>query len=155
MKSFRQSDHDRLPHSVIYGNEEHARKYERLMSHHDAGTRSLPAALDGLAIFDRASTRVVELGCGTGRLTLMLAERGAALHALDSAPAMLAVARARLEEAQPSCTYELSVADHRALTPVASGWADVVVAGWSLNYLHSTAWAGDWPVRCPRVCSAM
>lgn len=42
---------------------------------------------------DLAGRRVLEVGCGTGRLAVALAERGARVWGVDSSPAMLAEAR--------------------------------------------------------------
>lgn len=42
---------------------------------------------------------VLELGCGTGRVTLPLTERGNFVHGIDLSPAMVARCLARLEEA--------------------------------------------------------
>lgn len=43
-----------------------------------------------------AESRVLEIGCGTGTLTAMLAQRARHVTAIDAAPAMLAVAKGRL-----------------------------------------------------------
>jgi malonyl-CoA O-methyltransferase len=43
-----------------------------------------------------AGRRVLDLGCGTGRHTLDLAEAGARVMALDQSPEMMALARAKL-----------------------------------------------------------
>jgi ubiquinone/menaquinone biosynthesis C-methylase UbiE len=43
--------------------------------------------------------RVLELGCGTGRLASIMAQSGALVAAIDVSPAMLAVAKQRTEEA--------------------------------------------------------
>src|SRR5215468_2183437 len=43
-----------------------------------------------------AAPPVLELGCGTGRILIPVAEAGIELVGLDRAPAMLAVARAKL-----------------------------------------------------------
>jgi demethylmenaquinone methyltransferase/2-methoxy-6-polyprenyl-1,4-benzoquinol methylase len=43
-----------------------------------------------------AGDRVLEIGCGTGAVTALLRERGARVTALDQAPEMLELARARL-----------------------------------------------------------
>lgn len=47
-----------------------------------------------------AGSRVLELGCGTGDDAVWLAERGVHVTAVDSSPAMLAAAAARVEQAQ-------------------------------------------------------
>lgn len=57
-------------------------------------------ALEGPAVRDWlgpvAGRLVLDLGCGTGRHTLALADRGARIVALDQSPEMLARARAKL-----------------------------------------------------------
>lgn len=52
----------------------------------------------------RGASSVLELGCGTGNLSLALAERypEASLTFLDAAPEMLEITRARLERAHPA-----------------------------------------------------
>jgi malonyl-CoA O-methyltransferase len=45
-----------------------------------------------------AATRVLDLGCGTGRHSLALAEAGAQVTALDQSPEMMAVARRNLQD---------------------------------------------------------
>ncbi len=60
---------------------------------HDALTDDLALIL---ALAGQRSGRVLELGCGTGRLLLPLARAGHTAVGLDNSPAMLARARARL-----------------------------------------------------------
>ncbi len=43
-------------------------------------------------------TRVLEIGCGTGTLTQMMAERGAVITGIDASPIMLAEAEAKIAE---------------------------------------------------------
>lgn len=67
--------------------------------------------------FPRGVREVLDLACGTGSMSLALARRGYDMVALDSSPEMLAVARARAEEAgldreilylcQDMCDFEL------------------------------------------------
>ncbi len=59
---------------------------------------SLSAGLDGDEAFyveeaRKASGPVLEIGCGTGRIMIPIAESGVNIVGLDSAPAMLEVAR--------------------------------------------------------------
>jgi ubiquinone/menaquinone biosynthesis C-methylase UbiE len=51
---------------------------------------------------------VLDLGCGTGSLTLLLAEVGHRVHGLDLAPAMVAAATAKLAAARASATVEVA-----------------------------------------------
>lgn len=53
----------------------------------------LPLHLD---VVERTGDRVLEVGCGTGRLLLPLARAGARLVGVDASPAMLALAEAKL-----------------------------------------------------------
>lgn len=61
----------------------------------------------------RGAASALELGCGTGRLTLPLAREGVELTGLDSAPQMLARLRARLA-AEPRLRVTLVEGDFRA-----------------------------------------
>ena len=128
----------KVAHREIYSQPRHALQYDLLVRCQDVGG-AIPRALDALDCFPAGA--VVELGAGSGKLTRLLAPLSRRVWALDSSPAMLDVARARLAS-EPSVEY--GVADHRDLSLVPDGWADVVAAGWSLNYLHSDHWAGDW-----------
>lgn len=50
----------------------------------------------------RPEHRVLELGCGTGRVLIPLAAHGCAVYGLDRSPAMLAVCREKLQAARLS-----------------------------------------------------
>ena len=54
-----------------------------------------------LALAARAGGKVIELGCGTGRITVPLAAAGHDVTGVDIDPTMLARARARAEAAKP------------------------------------------------------
>src|SRR5690349_18456670 len=111
---------------------EHAAEYDALVSAEDCEGHLLPALE---AIAPVAAARVLEVGAGTGRITRLLVGRGAHVTAVDSAPAMLAIARRHLEALGAPSLWELHCADAAAL-PVASGWADVAVAGWVFGHLR-------------------
>lgn len=79
---------------------------------------------------DRAGT-VLEIGCGTGRVTFELARAGAHVVGVDDAPEMLARARRRLEDAGVLGSVRLIEADMRRLQEagaVPAGTFEVAVA---------------------------
>jgi ubiquinone/menaquinone biosynthesis C-methylase UbiE len=49
----------------------------------------------------KAGSPVLEIGCGTGRITIPIAQEGIAITGLDLAPSMLAVARRKLSSLAP------------------------------------------------------
>jgi SAM-dependent methyltransferase len=59
----------------------------------------------------REGVRVLEIGCGTGALTLAMAEGGAIVTALDLAPAMLAVAEGKVNQAGLEGNVEFKLMD--------------------------------------------
>ncbi len=63
----------------------------------------------GAMVPDWRGKRVLEIGCGTGRITEFLASRGAMVTATDIAEEMLAVARARLGDRSDIETPEFRV----------------------------------------------
>jgi SAM-dependent methyltransferase len=76
----------------------------------------------------RAGGSVLELGCGTGRITIPIAESGIAVVGLDRAPAMLAVARQKIERLGPDLQRRIQLvgADMRAFA-LARRFALVVI----------------------------
>lgn len=100
-----------------------------------------PEALEPLdrAIIARAGigsgTRVLELGCGAGGLTLTLLEMGANVTALDLSPGMVDVARRRIMLYAGGRTADLLVAPvERSGLP--SGSFDVIVGRFILHHLQ-------------------
>lgn len=59
----------------------------------------------------RSGGPVLELGCGTGRVALALAREGLTVTGIDHSPAMLALARRKLEQAGLSKSVTLIEAD--------------------------------------------
>jgi SAM-dependent methyltransferase len=67
-------------------------------AHYDACHASLTSDLSFWISCVRPGMRVLELGCGTGRVAIPLAQAGAIVTGLDASPAMLARARAKSSE---------------------------------------------------------
>jgi len=108
-----------------------ADRYEALVSREDYQGNIMKALEE---IVNPNSLDVLDLGAGTGRLTLMLAARAKSIRAFDASDEMLRVCRERLEASGLS-NWQVDVADHRQL-PVDDNSADLVVSGWSVAYLH-------------------
>ncbi|PZD93765.1 class I SAM-dependent methyltransferase [Paenibacillus sambharensis] len=79
---------------------------------------------------------VVDLGAGTGRLTLPLARKARSILALDASTEMLRVAEGKLNQAGfTNCQTRAS--DHRRIE-AADNSADLLVSGWSICYTASS-----------------
>jgi ubiquinone/menaquinone biosynthesis C-methylase UbiE len=116
------------PQRKIYQSE--GDRYEALISREDY-QGNIPRAIDEILRVDGLD--VLDLGAGTGRLTLLLAPRAKSIRAFDLSAEMLRVCRERLIKSGLS-NWQVDVADHRQL-PVQDRSADVVVSGWSVSYL--------------------
>ena len=80
------------------------------------------------------SARALDLGCGTGVVSLALARRGFDVLGVDHSQDMLAIAEEKLAEADVSGTCRLVVADVRAL-PAADGEFACVTCQGLLHHL--------------------
>jgi ubiquinone/menaquinone biosynthesis C-methylase UbiE len=105
-------------------------RYEALIAREDY-QGNIPHAIDEIIEVDGLD--VLDIGAGTGRLTLLLAPRARSIRAFDASAEMLRVCRARLVKSGLS-NWQVAVADHRQL-PVPDHSADLVVSGWSVSYL--------------------
>ena len=105
-------------------------RYEALVSREDY-QRNIPRVIDQIIKVDGSD--VLDLGAGTGRLTLLLVPRVKSIHAFDASAEMLRVCRARLVASGLS-NWQVDVADHRQL-PIDDHSVDLVVSGWSVSYL--------------------
>ncbi|CAM4429041.1 class I SAM-dependent methyltransferase [Paenibacillus tarimensis] len=79
---------------------------------------------------------VVDLGAGTGRLTLPIARKARSVLALDASAEMLRVAGRKLEQAGLT-NWRAKVSDHKRIETEANS-ADLLVSGWSICYTASS-----------------
>lgn len=120
--------------------ESDAERYEALISREDH-MGNIPRALD--EIINVEGLDIVDLGAGTGRLTLLLAPRARSISSFDISDHMLEVIRSRLT-ALGLNNWRVEVADHRSV-PLAEDSVDLMVSGWSVSYL--AVWNPDsWRV---------
>lgn len=108
----------------------HGNEYEALVAREDY-QGNIVQAID--EIINVAGSDVLDLGAGTGRLTLLLAPRVKSIRAFDVSAEMLRVCRERLI-VSGLANWQVDVADHRSL-PVEDHSVDLVVSGWSVSYL--------------------
>lgn len=87
-------------------------------------------------------TRVLDLGCGQGDLTLALLARGAAVTALDLSPGILDIARRRTELYASGRTATF-VAAPVERTGLPSASFDVIVGRWILHHVDLQAAARE------------
>src|SRR5512139_507938 len=130
----------------------HGNEYEALIAREDY-QGNIPRTIDEIINVDGLD--VLDLGAGTGRLTLLLAPRAGSIHAFDASSEMLRVCRERLL-ASGLANWQVDVADHRRL-PVPDQSADLAVSGWSVSYLavwnqeNGTAELDTWLEEMKRV----
>ncbi len=116
------------------------RVLESAPQRYDAGMRlitlgRLDAAYDRLAGRVRVGERVLDLGCGTGALTLRAACRGARVLGVDVDAGMLAIAARRVAAAGLEDRVELREAGVAELGREADGSYHAVLAGLFLSEL--------------------
>ena len=127
-------------------------RYEALVSREDY-QGNIQRAIDEIINVDGLD--IIDLGAGTGRLSLILAPRAKSIHAFDTSAEMLRVCRERLIASGLS-NWQVDVADHRQL-PIEDHSVDLVVSGWSVSYLavwnqgNGRAELDKWLVEMQRV----
>jgi ubiquinone/menaquinone biosynthesis C-methylase UbiE len=114
--------------------------FDRVAAEYDRVRSSYPASLvdEACALADVGpGSTVVEVGCGTGKLTVALVERGLEVEAVDPGAAMVDIARSRLRDAPVRfhvVPFEQVELPERAFGAVFSAtafhWVDPAV-GWS------------------------
>jgi len=105
-------------------------RYEALVAREDYQGNILRAIDE---ILNVAGLDILDLGAGTGRLTLLLLPHARSIRSFDASAEMLRVCREKLVASGLS-NWQVEVADHRQL-PVPDHSADLVVSGWSVSYL--------------------
>ena len=83
-----------------------------------------------------AGSRVLEIGCGAGFLTVALAARGYRVESIDSSAAMIASTHARLADAGLADAVAARVEDVHSLSAPDGSYAAVVALG-VIPWLHS------------------
>jgi ubiquinone/menaquinone biosynthesis C-methylase UbiE len=114
-----------------------AREYEAMVAVEDEAGH-VPAVIRDICPPD--AKRVLDIGAGTGRLTMLAAPAAQHVLAVDRSAAMLAVTAERAARAGYAHVAPI-VGDHRAL-PLPNESVDLALAGWTFG--HSTSWEVDW-----------
>jgi SAM-dependent methyltransferase len=107
-----------------------AEAYDRMVRAEDCDGELARA----LAAYVVRGTRALEVGVGTGRVTGILCDLGASVVGCEPAPAMLAVARARL--AAYADRVQLIEGTCATLAPEAAAY-DLAIAGWVFGHLRT------------------
>jgi demethylmenaquinone methyltransferase/2-methoxy-6-polyprenyl-1,4-benzoquinol methylase len=89
----------------------------------------LDQAYDRLISYVKKGDKVLDLGCGTGILTLKAAQREASVKGIDINAQMLEIARSRVKEANLTRNIELCEMGVAELDREESGSYDVVMSG--------------------------
>jgi len=94
-------------------------------------TRDLDQEVTRAALAGHSYRSILELGCGTGKNTRLLARIGERVHALDFSEGMLAQARAK----QPGANVTFSVADLTQPWPCADQSVDLIACNLVLEHI--------------------
>ncbi len=110
-----------------------SRRAQHWDHHAPTGLEKVTAAVLS-AVDIRPGDEVVDLGCGTGTLSLPLAERGARLLAVDVSPAMIARLKERAAERSVRSIDGLAMPIEDLSLPTES--ADLIVTSYALHHLR-------------------
>jgi ubiquinone/menaquinone biosynthesis C-methylase UbiE len=83
-----------------------------------------------------SSTRLLEIGCGAGYLSIALAKKGYSIDAMDSTPAMVELAKEHVSEAGVAAQVRIRHGDAHALLARDNTY-DLVIALGVIPWLHS------------------
>lgn len=115
---------------------DHVDAYEILVKHEDY-QGNLIRSIQSIQPLD--GFKGVEFGCGTGRISGLLAESVQMLVACDFTDAMLRVAQAKRRRSGWSNVHQV-LADSRRM-PFQNDWADFAIEGWA--FLQIAVWNPD------------
>ncbi|MDX2215583.1 MAG: class I SAM-dependent methyltransferase [Oculatellaceae cyanobacterium bins.114] len=111
-------------------------------------TRDLDQAVTRKTLSDSRFQSVIELGCGTGKNTLFLAEIAETVHAMDFSANMLQRAREKIESTLETNNVVFSVAD------ITQSWAyddqsiDLIVCNLVLEHIEDLSFIFSEATRC-------
>ncbi|NIM92223.1 MAG: methyltransferase domain-containing protein [Anaerolineales bacterium] len=109
--------------------------YNRWSSTYDTDenlTRDLDEVVSRDTLGDMRCKLILEIGCGTGKNTTLLAQIGEEVHAIDFSEGMLVKAKEKLG----SSNVTFSVADITKPWPFAAGIADLIVCNLVLEHVE-------------------
>ncbi|MBP7653763.1 methyltransferase domain-containing protein [Candidatus Dependentiae bacterium] len=89
-------------------------------------------------ITDYSNKKIIDSGCGTGRLSFILSRKASKIQGFDVIENMIETAEKKASRLNiKNCSFK--IADHRNL-PVESKSIDLVVSGWSICHLVKWNW---------------
>lgn len=121
-----------------------AADYHRMITPEDTDNNLLPALEQ---ITPLTGQRILDLGTGTGRFPLLLADRASQFVGLDLHAAMLV--ENKIQQIHQNGGWELIQGDMRGL-PLPNDWANVALAGWSIGHLRGW-YAEAWQTQIGRI----
>ncbi|MGH8049458.1 MAG: class I SAM-dependent methyltransferase [Arenimonas sp.] len=98
-------------------------------------TRDLDQVTMRKVFADTRYRNILELGCGTGKNTVLLAEISDALHALDFSEGMIKQARQKVDSGK----VQFSVADLTRAWPIENDTFDLIVCNLVLEHIEDLA----------------
>lgn len=98
-------------------------------------TRDLDALVTREVLVNHQCNAILELGCGTGKNTVFLAELCQQLFALDFSEGMMGQARTKVAQAH----VNFALADFTKPLPIADSCVDLVVCNLVLEHIHDLA----------------
>ena len=113
-------------------------------------TRDLDQVTMRKVFADARYRNILELGCGTGKNTVLLAEISDAVHALDFSEGMIEQARRKVNTGK----VQISVADLMQAWPIGNDTHDLIVCNLVLEHIEDLAFIFRQAFRCLKPCGA-